>query len=994
MEKPRQVIRTELLDDIEDERFIIFEAPRGYGKTYTARQLIDRITDRPCLYFTPLPWEKTFKQFATRFIEELRRTLGSEYLQFTYTLLESETATTDIIINRFTRELLDVRTKLQIIIDDFNLLGDEVQQFIMTMLLFVPENIDISICSRKKISYKLPRSLRKEIKIVSEEELVFSEDEATELLTDYRETDEIEASYEATGGWPLGLDLVKRAKFKATGDAPVSSSNILELRKLFEEEVFAPLSESTRDFLLKTSLLPYFDFNLVRSLFGEAGTDTLDKLILENLFVEETERGHYRYYQPFSDFLKEKAELLLAEEGRSEFQSQAGIALIELNRQDEGFRFLGHSEDWEAYSQAVIDNLLWFEGAVTSKYRVEFGGKLPTQICERYPGLAYLRAIYEFFQGKSEEAFRLLNLHLKNAELNDDLKARFLTYSYICTLQLNEEKLSEEIIANIERALQESGSNTEEDTISYRLNRAILTFALSKAAYNTADYERQKQLLTKASEIIGEVDNFIYYSIVRDQLDNLDDYSDKRESRLIEIVERLPNEAADIKSEYIYLLLSLLLRRDEIEKGERLLGELSELNKDSSIYYQIVKYDAERIVSIANGDINRLVKILEDGIRVLTFSPRQAMVHDWRGDYILTLIVAGEVDKATGYFERNYGGLGKPDYPRSRVRLLSANLALLAFNVDKKGIDRAIAGLKDIEIEHLKGLDVQLYTVIRLVHSFVLGNKENIASYALELNELPEPKISITPYILNRVIELYPGLSGIISDGIKPGPAVDTSVINVTLFGDITISGPNGKLYYGDFRYGKSAELLALLIMNRKKTLSSEQAIYELWGETDETKGRRRLNIAVHHLRKELASIGVTDLVLRKRGTIGIEPDAPIEIDAVAFEDKVSSAELLLAEGKKDRAFSNLKGAIELYPGDFLSNIYGEWCSRWFHFYRLKYEQALEKALEVSADLGYKGKFAKLVNKASADEDIKQSLEDKIKRLSEELDISVEINRE
>jgi DNA-binding SARP family transcriptional activator/ABC-type branched-subunit amino acid transport system substrate-binding protein len=117
--------------------------------------------------------------------------------------------------------------------------------------------------------------------------------------------------------------------------------------------------------------------------------------------------------------------------------------------------------------------------------------------------------------------------------------------------------------------------------------------------------------------------------------------------------------------------------------------------------------------------------------------------------------------------------------------------------------------------------------------------------------------------------------------------------------------------------------LLALLLLHRNETLSTDRLIDELWGERPPTNAAKTVQVQISRLRKALAaeagngSAGV--VVTRGRGyELRLDPD---RLDAHCFERLVAEGRSELAGGHPRRAVSALEGALSLWRGQPLAEL-------------------------------------------------------------------------
>ncbi|MQY13195.1 Regulatory protein AfsR [Streptomyces sp. RB5] len=116
----------------------------------------------------------------------------------------------------------------------------------------------------------------------------------------------------------------------------------------------------------------------------------------------------------------------------------------------------------------------------------------------------------------------------------------------------------------------------------------------------------------------------------------------------------------------------------------------------------------------------------------------------------------------------------------------------------------------------------------------------------------------------------------------------------------------------------KQRALLARLIVNNGRFVSSDALISELWGEQVPDSAAKSLQVYVHRLRRGLGDAGVG---LRTRPG-GYELDvAPGDTDADRFRTLAESGRAALEEGRAERAVGLLAQALSLWRGPALCDV-------------------------------------------------------------------------
>ncbi|MGH3134027.1 MAG: BTAD domain-containing putative transcriptional regulator [Gaiellaceae bacterium] len=153
----------------------------------------------------------------------------------------------------------------------------------------------------------------------------------------------------------------------------------------------------------------------------------------------------------------------------------------------------------------------------------------------------------------------------------------------------------------------------------------------------------------------------------------------------------------------------------------------------------------------------------------------------------------------------------------------------------------------------------------------------------------------------------------------------------------------------------KQRALLALLLLNANRVLSTEQLIDELWGEEPPQTGTKAVQVRVSQLRRALEAEGITQPVITTRApgyVVELETD---QLDLYRFERLVAGGDEAFARGDPREAGECLREALALWRGPPLA----EFDAPFAHSAGARLEElrlaALERRIEVDLALGRHG---------------------------------------
>ena len=151
---------------------------------------------------------------------------------------------------------------------------------------------------------------------------------------------------------------------------------------------------------------------------------------------------------------------------------------------------------------------------------------------------------------------------------------------------------------------------------------------------------------------------------------------------------------------------------------------------------------------------------------------------------------------------------------------------------------------------------------------------------------------------------------------------------------DLRLLGPAELMIGGravddaNWRREKLRSLVGYLVLNPSTTRDAVMAA--LWPEADEEAARRNLRSTLNLVHKVLeparASGDATWFIRSDGASMRLIVDEHLTIDALRFDDLLTSAEALLDDGAPSMALPLLQEAAQLYRGDFLADAsYDDW---------------------------------------------------------------------
>ncbi len=251
-----------------------------------------------------------------------------------------------------------------IVVDDLQAVvpGSDLERRVDDLLRRLPPSWRVLVASRvEPSSSELSRLVQYgAVERLTEDDLTFTPDEVTEFLTSDDPgtvADGRAAEVHAlTGGWPAGVALVKRSPQDASSPHPVTTTVRLTTYRYFAHSVLGTVPPDVRDFLRRTSVLPFLDPSLCDAVLGSRdAAQRIAQLVDRHLFVApRPERPDVTcYHDLFRDFLLDELRSTAPAAEERELRVRAATHLLQSGRVDDAVEQLIEASDWPRLSDVV-----------------------------------------------------------------------------------------------------------------------------------------------------------------------------------------------------------------------------------------------------------------------------------------------------------------------------------------------------------------------------------------------------------------------------------------------------------------------------------------------------------------------------------------------------------------------------------------------------------------------------------------------------------------
>ncbi len=228
----------------------------------------------------------------------------------------SSFASSEPAVAAMLNELNRLPGELAIVLDDYHCIElPEIQRSLSYFVDHLPPHIHLYIASRIELPIPTARLLAKgEMRRIMIQDLRFLPDEGDVFFREIAglslSREQLAELYHQTEGWISGLQLaaisLKRSD-NITESIRQFSGHQTHISDYLMEEVYLLLPESTRAFMLQTSILSRMNHSLCDAVTGQSNAqEQLERLEKWNLFITplDDQRNWYRYHHLMSDFLR------------------------------------------------------------------------------------------------------------------------------------------------------------------------------------------------------------------------------------------------------------------------------------------------------------------------------------------------------------------------------------------------------------------------------------------------------------------------------------------------------------------------------------------------------------------------------------------------------------------------------------------------------------------------------------------------------------------
>lgn len=323
------VVRERLLAKLSGAhnfRLALVTSPAGYGKTTLISQWAAGKSDLG--WYSLDEGDNQQERFASYLIAAIQQATHGHCVASEVMVQKRQYASLSSLFSQLFIELAEWHRPLYVVIDDYHLITNPVIHESMRFFLrHQPENLTLVVLSRNLPQLGIANlRVRDQLLEIGSQQLAFTHQEAKQFF-DCRLNSPIEAAESSrlcddVAGWATALQLIALSARQNNSPAHQSARrlagiNASHLSDYLVDEVLDSVDPSTRNFLLKSSLLRSMNDALIVRVTGcENGQLQLEEIERQGLFLTRMDDpGEWFSYHPlFGSFLRQRCQWELAVE--------------------------------------------------------------------------------------------------------------------------------------------------------------------------------------------------------------------------------------------------------------------------------------------------------------------------------------------------------------------------------------------------------------------------------------------------------------------------------------------------------------------------------------------------------------------------------------------------------------------------------------------------------------------------------------------------------
>ncbi len=806
------------------------------------------------------------------------------------------------------------------------------------------------------------------MEVIGWEELRLRPDESRAIVglhsKDRQNRKTLEWMHDRTQGWAAGLVLLARAANAHVIDPgrieAVPPENIFDY---FATELFADADEKTRDFLIKTSMLPTMNPAIAEQLTGnkDAGR-ILAELNRRNYFTYKSRQPDiaYQYHTLFRDFLRMQLTKTMNPENAFRLKKRAAKLMEETGQIEAAADLYRASSDWEGLMRIIFANAPAYLSNGRNSVIEQWIMAIPEAARTGNPWLLYWLG-YSRMPMNIAESIKCFERSFELFNGTKDAAGAYLAWSAVVTAIMHEWSDYTRLdrwISWMENALQQKPSFASPDVEAAVI--AGMAAALSRRrpdhpAFN--EYFERALLLTRQGDPRLFVDvrfTAIWYHLYRGNA-----------ARVAELIEELRLcSKKTVVTPFSKLLINFLdantttYHHDRADKGLEILRESHSIAEETGVHVLDHYFGTQAAYLLFNqGRPDLAGDYLAKARASVSERQKDSYAHcvflmGWRE------LLLGNTNEARSHAEKSLALSREAGVPFSEMfcRILLTHVMIrqkdhqgasreireAAKSADRIGADfmKNRCLLAEAQIAFAEGKEQRGLDALR--RAFTIGREKKI--FNLLFHWQPGVMAELCVRALEQGIETEYVTEMIRKLRLDPPDANATANLQSSIYNlQLLESWPwplkiftlgrfriekDGKPLRGTVRFSrkvpqKPLELLKLLVALGGRDVKDDRIIDALWPDAEGDAGRKSLSVTLARLRDLL---GLPEAVMVGDGAIRLN-ERMVWSDARAFEQMLRSSEsgVRSSELETIKGQSTIEKALALYGGAFLEGEAGHW---------------------------------------------------------------------
>lgn len=934
-----EIMRKELVSAIlsTQKKLTYIHAGAGYGKTTLLAQVSNSVENAVWL---TLDGESDIFSFLSLCSEAIHHTFSCYELNFSqYLPFEGKNNFITILANALISSIENITQDCMIVLDDLHTIQDKsIKDFIICLIKYNPENVRICVGSRETPWQDfVALQVRGNIFELTQKELAFTRNEAAQVLGF-----EDENIYAVTEGWPLGI-----GSFKVLFENGVDLVDILaQGNPIFDSYLFyectSRLPVEMIDFLKTSACFEELDPKMLDAVTNRKNSLLLlNSLVKRNIFTTKAKGGQFRYHTLFrKHLLKDMEDFQL-----KQLERKAGLYYYELKQYSQAAKYAMLADDNEMLEKIILAG---YEDRIKngnfSELRNWFKalGGAPATSSQK---ISLVRGIFLSSIGKFSEAKTWLdNVKPQEDTAGEDLyfdamthKARILrnSASFEESNQLLDSLLSN-INSLVPSRLYQAGIEKIynlcwNSQIREAYDTAYLMIETCARAGNVQVKAWFERYLTTVHFFAGRMRDTVYCY-----------------EKSLELPEQ-ERRYLDMHSIGMYAAKAYQMLGDQQQAETIISTEIQKLRSTgryeelwaayllaAEIYYYIADMDRR---NGAGGAYNTSIKYFTLGIEYASLYRTSKFQLEWAKVQRLVYSLIFTSDPKAAIIDEILSNLENlSDYLKTIVlgRLFGYYISVSDFANAVK------YAMMSIEIGERSNIMMIPTIAYGLLTGAALSAKDHPKACGLATRYLKLcSENGIYDYF--KIRDLYGSIlqfaleQGIESDFAQKMLAFagyKTKKIYISTFGGLNIYPYQDRQKPLKTRSKKERELFAFLLDAGSTGVTKEQIYEAIWSETESDNVKKLIGVNLAHIKKDLASLGVEDLIINHHNHYRICRDE-IECDYELFE---AAAEIFRLQNSNEAA----QNILSLYKGEYLADFEAFWATGKRIRYREIYEEALD----------------------------------------------------